>query len=422
MPSTPSGKLALPDLIEMGDVKRTVQNISPDERVLWNDGKDGMLPTITPLTTGARPRKRARSSSPISSSPAQTSNQFISKADLLNQQVDPGSELWGRYSLNGSKASTPSTLVHILHASSPQPAKENIAQRPTSGFRRAISCGNQFPKRRKTAEFQSSLGDDLFSESSTSRPSRLSVLIERVQEGFSQSKFPANFSQELSSSPVTKGDQSLSPGQATSPTPNRGTIQTSFDKTIPTSKQDVTKNNDTTSVHRAPVKSTDLDYDEFDDDELDASLLDTFVTGSDEMVFEHTPRVIVSSGDKKLLDSNARKEETEHHMQPVSTKPNGDFEFDDLDEEMLSADLENIIARFDKQDDTKIAGTSRDSEHNQTFKTDEKEESVDEYGDGLEDLDFEAVDTTEPNPLQESTGGLLPVRTVLNSKIESTSC
>jgi DNA replication ATP-dependent helicase Dna2 len=40
VPSTPAGRLALPDLIGMGDVQKAVQNISPDERIEWDHDKD----------------------------------------------------------------------------------------------------------------------------------------------------------------------------------------------------------------------------------------------------------------------------------------------------------------------------------------------------------------------------------------------
>ncbi|KAH9208381.1 hypothetical protein DL95DRAFT_395323, partial [Leptodontidium sp. 2 PMI_412] len=140
VPSTPAGRLALPDLIGMGDVRRPVQSVSPEERIEWDQKEKGS-------GSGAfggirRARKRARSSSPTGSSPARA----------LHPQVDPGSELWGRYSFSGSNAPTPQglpvpALAHLMQTSSPQPTKEGVAPRSGSGLRRANSCGNQFPKR-----------------------------------------------------------------------------------------------------------------------------------------------------------------------------------------------------------------------------------------------------------------------------------
>jgi hypothetical protein len=57
VPSTPAGRLALTDLIGMGDVKRAVQDISPEDRIEWD------VMTSNPGKT--RSRKRARSSSPL---------------------------------------------------------------------------------------------------------------------------------------------------------------------------------------------------------------------------------------------------------------------------------------------------------------------------------------------------------------------
>ena len=174
IPSTPAGRLALTDLIGMGDVKRAVQDISPEDRIEWD--VMGSNPGKT------RARKRARSSSPLASPPGQLAAFISSRA-----QVDPGSEIWGRYSLIGSNVPTPQAsvpaLAHIMHTSSPQPSKDNTTPRSGRGIRRTNSCGNQFPKRRRVGANEN---DDVFTESVNIGPSKLSVLLERVQEGLTQ--------------------------------------------------------------------------------------------------------------------------------------------------------------------------------------------------------------------------------------------
>ncbi|RFU35334.1 hypothetical protein B7463_g965, partial [Scytalidium lignicola] len=445
IPSTPSGKLALPDLIEMGDVRRAVQNISPNERVLWNDGKEGLPPSVTSCGTTRRVRKRARSSSPISSSPAHISNQIISKADLLNQQTDPGSELWGRYSLNGSKASTPSSLVHIMHTSSPQPSKESMTSRSTNGFRRAISCGNHFPKRRKRAELEPGLGDDVFSESS--RPSKLSVLIERVQEGFSQSRQPTVSSQQPSSSPISKEVRLLNNDHETSPTPLRECAL----KKLPAetdhleNQTEASETGNNPLIHAVLLKPDVLDDNEFDDDDLDASLLDTFTTESENIIYAKASPVTMLDSGRINPDSNMMKGEVEDPIQTANAKHGfppkvtAEFdEFDDLDEEMLSADLESIVAKFDKQDGIKQESMAKSDTgtghlHVETNGIDKKEDSDDEYGHEFDDLDFEAIKAVGTQPLKISAGGLLPavrkartiqrylVTNVLDSEYEDTN-
>lgn len=174
-PSTPAARLALPDLIGMEDVRRVVQDISPEDRIEWDRHSSASSFGLR------RAKKRARSSSPISSPAVQT---------YLNPQINPSSELWGRYSLSGSNAPTPQettvpALAHIMQTSSPRPSKDGTTPRSVAGFRRTTSCGSQFPKRRRVTGLED---DDIFSECATIGPSKLSVLIERVQEGFAQTK------------------------------------------------------------------------------------------------------------------------------------------------------------------------------------------------------------------------------------------
>lgn len=175
-PSTPAARLALPDLIGMEDVRRVVQEVSPEDRIEWDRRS-----SASSSFGIRRAKKRARSSSPISSPVPQ---------NHLNPQLDPGSELWSRYSLNGSNAPTPQgatipALAHIMQTSSPQPSKDGTTPRSVAGFRRTTSCGTQFPKRRRVGGADN---DDVFTESAEIGPSKLSVLIERVQEGFAQPK------------------------------------------------------------------------------------------------------------------------------------------------------------------------------------------------------------------------------------------
>ena len=175
-PSTPAARLALPDLIGMEDSRRVVQEISPEDRIEWDRHSS------TSSSFGIkRAKKRARSSSPMSS-PVPQHNP--------SAQIDPGSELWSRYSLNGSNAPTPQgatipALANIMQISSPQPQKDGTTPRTMVGFRRTTSCGTQFPKRRRVGGANE---DDVFTESVEIGPSKLSVLLERVQEGLAQPK------------------------------------------------------------------------------------------------------------------------------------------------------------------------------------------------------------------------------------------
>ncbi|KAK6580263.1 hypothetical protein PZA11_007285 [Diplocarpon coronariae] len=261
-PSTPAARLALPDLLGMGDVRRPAQSVSPDERIEW-DKKDEV--PGSGFGGVRRARKRARSSSPTGSSPAQ--------ALSSHPQVDPGSELWGRYSHNGSNAPTPQgpsvpALAQLMHTLSPQPTKDAITPRSGRGFRRANSCGNQFPKRRRTG---GSENDDMFTEPAAIGPSKLAVLIESVTEGLSQAPGVNTVHKRLDSYHVShrrppSGDKKESPTQRSRLKQNENTsVFCDQASNLEDSKENV--------LPPLP-ENEDTDYGEFDDDELDAGLLE----------------------------------------------------------------------------------------------------------------------------------------------------
>jgi len=405
-PSTPAGRLALPDLIGMGDVQRAVQDISPEERIEWD------LRSSSSQFGIKRAKKRARSSSPFSSPAAQASAHFNSRGESLNTQIDSGSELWGRYSLNGSAAPTPHgaiipALANIMFTSSPQNSRENT---PRSGmFRRTNSCGNSFPKRRRIAGSQK---DDVFSESANIGPSKLSVLIERVQEGLS--KPVATPKKQISSHRIkvhrrTRSD-SNSPIQQEHHEPNICTPRTTWEP----------KN-----AKRTPAS----DYGDFDDDDLDEASLLTCIPSKQEQPLlsnpkesnlyslpkPHSPRQLTKSYicDMKQVASQTRSlDESESTQQ---TKNKDDDEFDDSDEDLFAAGLDDMVASFGKCN--KLKTTLVDSMTPADTSVPQKrplvvEDSDDEFGD--EDLDigdFQVAELAATQCIQQTTHSALPVRT-----------
>jgi hypothetical protein len=419
VPTTPAGRLALTDLIGMGDVRRAVQTISPDERIEWNHEKDMMPGSGSAFGGVRRARKRARSSSPTGSPSAQNSPHLNHEFESISihPQVDPGSELWGRYSLNGSNAPTqqgPSipALAHLMHTSSPQPSREGVTPRSASGFRRANSCGNQFPKRRRVGGYE---GDDVFAESATIGPSKLAVLIERVQEGLTPKK-PSVWTMSSKSfdtsinqpSPDIEGSKSVDenrvedPKAAHEPCPSRAEVDKPKKETIVTAQE---PNNDI---------SGSSDYGEFDDDELDESLMEILVEGS-----ETAPQVPPN------LRSQAFDKASDRYGQPPQLKVSESFElgtfkaepdeFDDSDEDLFAVDLENIASQFDtkthgKSNDVSVGWAGASEQRKPLVRA--KSESEDEFGDGgLDDLDFEAAEATATQSIQQTANSLLPVGT-----------
>lgn len=110
-------------------------------------------------------RKRARSSSPRSSSPVSNRQPATLAVDvkmlahvLKTPCADPSLELWDRFSLASARNTSPSgpanpLLAHLIASSSPRPARGDAEVLPATSqrgsLRKAISCGSHWPKRRR---------------------------------------------------------------------------------------------------------------------------------------------------------------------------------------------------------------------------------------------------------------------------------
>jgi hypothetical protein len=440
-PSTPATRLALPDLIGMEDVRRVVQEISPEDRIEWDRHS-----SASSSFGIRRAKKRARSSSPISSPVPQ---------NHLNLQVDPGSELWSRYSLNSSNAPTPQgatipALAHIMQTSSPQPSKDGTTPRSVAGFRRTTSCGTQFPKRRRVGGTDD---DDVFTESAEIGPSKLSVLIERVQEGFAQPK-QSKTDSGPSVSPVLENvsseeSENCRLSQQTTEASKYFSKLTSFSSSYPELLQRPIVHNQTTPLSNLPRYTfTDLritteresppprcienqtvaqsnsngsDYGDFDDDDLDdAPLLEVL------SVKPEVPAIHISHPAKPKLPPDPPQRHPEPKAQypsavnahkPSEMKPKPmileDDEFDDSDEDLFAAGLEDMVAIFDKKPPAgKVASVTKGMSDNRTQKkTVPLSDSDDEFGDdGLNDLDFEVAEKAATQSVQQASNSLLPVR------------
>lgn len=426
LPSTPGSRLALPDLIGMGDVIRAVQNVSPDERIEWDYDKDNDPSSSSSLGGIRRAKKRARSSSPVNSSPALASNHFSARSGTANPQVDPGSELWGRYSLNGSNAPTPQgpsvpALAHLMQTSSPQPSKEGTTPRSTNGFRRANSCGNQFPKRRRLCGPEDG---DVFTESANIGPSKLSVLIERVQEGMTQ---PKRSSSESSRSPNV-----LSAGRSS---PTDENISPMHQKELRGAKalaaNSAPQNPQVTSYDsgriaqpkNAPAKSDSSDYGDFDDDELDETFLGVLESNPTQPILENTITSISNAPSGPHPKSPQRNRNT--NLQPPSVKASKSSstlkstdEFGGFDEDVLGDDLEQVLSQFDREapGPNVRKGTVKPSGLANSLGASRRVASVadsdDEFGDdGLDDFDLQAAEVAATQSIQQTANSLLPVRT-----------
>ncbi|CAG8972787.1 hypothetical protein HYALB_00007712 [Hymenoscyphus albidus] len=405
VPRTPANRLALPELIGMSDVQRAVQkNVSPEDRIEWKHDDDSP-PMTTPFRL-RRAKKRARSSSPPASSPAPP---YFRNDNL---QVDPGSELWGRYSLNGANSTTPQdhtvpALAHIMENSSPQPSRNGNTPRGVAGFRRANSCGTQFPKRRKIGASDG----DVFTEPVNIGPSKLSVLIERVQESMSQPRDPFCES---------KSPKRSSPSRASY---KKGILI--VDRNSPKLQKEG-RGSSSYKEHQKEVVAEEIyqreesvkpesDYgDEFDDDDLDAGLLETLESQSFQKTSNIQPKSLYvrpgpppqpPSLPKKSASTPKPEHVTPSNKRKAEADDFGDFdEFDDDD----FGDLEQVVSQFDRRSPVKKLQLPSVSRNQKAAPQVSNADSDDEFGDGDLDVDdFEAaVAATQSIP--KSARGLIP--------------
>ncbi|KAL2062939.1 hypothetical protein VTL71DRAFT_6011 [Oculimacula yallundae] len=372
VPSTPAGRLALPDLIGMGDVRRPVQSISPDERIEWDQKEKGN-------GSGSfggirRAKKRARSSSPTGSSPA----------GALHAQIRPRVELWGL-----------PTLAHLMQTSSPQPTKEGVTPRSGNALRRATSCGIQFPKRRRIGGSQS---DDVFTESATIGPSKLSVLIERVTEGLSQPKRAAT----SQTGREMYGNRQFSDVEDDSPI-QQSRLRESESAPMELDQEPIPQP-DLDALPPLPEHSDSSDYGEFDDDEFDDSLLDA----CDSIPQVHAALALPPDPPSHVRSSVKVEIKSVAIEPPLAPQVEKD-EFGDSDDDMFEAGLEQIASQFDPQisiaDNVTPFAKRGNGVVRQMKREPSKSESDDEFGDGgLDDDDFEAA----TQAIQQTGNSLLP--------------
>jgi len=320
-----------------------------------------------------------------------------------------------------------------MHTSSPQPSKEGTTPRAVAGFRRANSCGNQFPKRRRVG---GSEDGDVFTESASIGPSKLSVLIERVQEGLSQPKrYPTPSGPSRSFNTRTK--RPLSDIEDDSPIQEKVASQDvrtvppnpAVEESLPVQKE----SSRTASPGPQAADSNSSDYGDFDDDELDASLLEVFDSKPEEPICKvsnfSTNKLPPDPPSQSCHTSAVAKAKHPRTKTPKSlnsiTLVAKDDEFDDSDEDMFTADLENIVSKFDKQMSSGnmsvplARGMSGQQNKVGVFTGD----SDDEFGDGgLDDLDFEAAEAAATQSIQQTGNNLLPVRTKISIANKISPC
>ncbi|KAK2005005.1 hypothetical protein LX36DRAFT_142899 [Colletotrichum falcatum] len=203
---TPTTKLSWRDLMESNAPKQDDTQISPSERVLWNNERDKNDRNYDAALSSMMPRKgrkRARSSSPISSptpheqpvTPA-VNVKKLSEA-FKSPRADPTLELWDRFSLTSNGNVTPlgitnPTLANLMFSSSPRNPKNATPSAGDSKLRRTVSCGLNWPKRRRVDRSDTpSLASTLTRETTdSSKNSLVTALLDTVTDSMHQNSPP----------------------------------------------------------------------------------------------------------------------------------------------------------------------------------------------------------------------------------------
>ncbi|KAL8827592.1 MAG: hypothetical protein Q9191_003091 [Dirinaria sp. TL-2023a] len=292
-PQTPMSRLPLAELVASGEDTNQRFNLTPVERVLWQT-RDSEHGSSQKTPAGSSRRKRAHSSSPVSSSQKKYKTPGhvpTLERPLKTPQADPAGELWKRYSLNacGNKGLSPTRAIgqpfsQLMNSSSPETPARRLMGRECIGLRRSFSCGAEWPtsaaKRRKTQHVTGHhepaaalVTQEAPNKSQVSR-SRLSLLVAKIQEGLAR---PASDKSE--DVPTSSGKSPCQIGHETGPgrpelsssqARRRASESPTSEKTVTPRRVLAQPQEDKTRAH----EEFDDPSSEFGDDELDIEVFE----------------------------------------------------------------------------------------------------------------------------------------------------
>ncbi|KAL7946092.1 DNA replication factor Dna2 domain-containing protein [Trichoderma barbatum] len=396
--ATPVTRLSWSDLLEPCSQVEEDTNASPSEKLLWNNKQDpNAFATISPMMN-RKGRKRARSSSPISSPPNErittpTVNvKKLAKA-LKLPHPDPTLELWDRYSLNGPEGQSIAAgvanpiLAHLMVSSSPRPSKNQAAQVDQENLRRAASCGF-WPKRRRVEKSKSG------SQSSTGQ---------RELEAASKSSLVTALLDSVTSSMHDENaDEDADIGAMDSPSL----------KKRPTAPQK--SNTPSRNSRRRMPSPTVSDYG--DDDDLD----DEFLMLEETLQLSQASQAIRASQVAEpatTVGGNTQRAEKEEKPR-LQRKPAVD-EFDDLDDDIFDGADDLLVDMETKTPVPLKRMTLKAKKISPKKKTPKKQVDLDdEFDDDAfdGDVDFEAVEYAATQAVQQrnsaSTANKKKIKTI----------
>ncbi|KAI0429979.1 hypothetical protein F5Y09DRAFT_242532 [Xylaria sp. FL1042] len=402
--STPVNRLAWQDLIgDSSDVAGEDEDGSPQEKIEW-DTKQKPMYGVSPMPR-KRGSKRARSSSPLSS-PAAAASRTVTpavnvkqlSAALKSPRADPAIELWDRFSLSGSAAATPlgaanPALAQIMVSSSPQPPRFTGVGtgRGEAGLRRAISCGANWPKRRRIERSETTPAMSVAIEESprhNSKSSMVNALLKSVTGELNRSKAVQTQLDVLKSPSPRK--RHYNPADRLSGSPTRRLSPSK--PSLPQEPGPVRVSKD------ASARDTSSDYgdDDFDDDTLMSLDVDV---GSALPRKSPIPQPRTPVAKRIIADPNIAAQ--------ISNKTVD--EFADLDDDLF-ADAGDLLSQIDSACDTgqrtstsQAPGPANAVSQGPAF----DELAEDMYGDDFGgDFDFEAAEIAATQSAKQPNGSV----------------
>ena len=393
-PQTPIGRLPLAELIAgSDDYAHQNLNLTPVERVLWNPSPASSQCTSSQdAPTIRNGKKRARSSSPAAASENKKSKPSpLLQGNLKTPQADPASDLWSRYSLKTAENSTTSPtgfkedfLAKLMKSSSPQTPPSHLQARELRGLTRSISCANEWPasktKRRRLNRSpsynpaSSELGptEARLDGHERAKMSRVSLLVERIQEGIMKS----HGAKEHSNRPT---DSSSSEKARDVCVPAKGSVAQENDGRLSGSQDPTTSEAGSLLDSQKQRSEKSVGMSEFGEDEYDEEIMNTVdaglamnhlvATGTNEENDQKdtkTSNAISEIGfgsnyqeadlqlssmqtcreTRQQSSSNLVAEDHETAQNPLAVEHD---EFSDDDGEVSPADLETLVALYDQK-------------------------------------------------------------------------
>lgn len=369
-------------------------------------------------------RKRARSSSPLSSPLNEKRRTPVPAVDvkklseaLRSPHADPTLELWDRFSLGNttSDANTPlgasnPNLAQLMVSSSPRSGKNTLA-RAEGGLRRAISAGLNWPKRRRidrpdTPGFLSKPSRELSDASKSSLVNALLDTVENNKDDDMSSLEIEGDGSTGSPSPKKKPTEVVAgPVESMSAAPSQPLAQTfSAPRTVSHTSQTVDRGG------ALPETASDPDGSDYGDDDL--------LDGDTLLHLEnHMNTTLPGPPTHQPLRDLSEKNLTHDKLSAKTGDTKFDADFDDGFDDDLDDTLFEVADRIAADAENKLAGLpstpgSRKQQHHLPAKTLVNHvDSDDDFGDDFGDnFDFDAAERAATQSIKQHDPSFPAVR------------